>query len=62
MYPKTLCGWYNKLVRGHPYNEKTAQILDNNFRPSSRLISTLTDRKSINQRIRLETLQENADA
>jgi hypothetical protein len=44
MHPKTLCGWYNKLVRGHPYNEKTACILDNTFKPSVRLLSTLEDR------------------
>ena len=44
MYPKTLCGWYNKLVRDCPYNEKTAHILDHTFKPSSRLLSTLTNR------------------
>ena len=44
MYPKTFCGWYNRLIRGHPYNEKTATILDNNFKPSPRLLSILTDR------------------
>jgi len=43
MYPKTLYGWYNKLVRGYPYNEKTAHILDHTFKPSSRLVSTLVN-------------------
>jgi len=43
MYPKTLYGWYNKLVRGYPYNEKTANILDHTFKPSSRLVSTLVN-------------------
>lgn len=44
MYPKTFYGWYNKLVRGYPYNEKTAYILDRTFKPSPRLLSTLEDR------------------
>lgn len=44
MYPKTLYGWYNKLVRGYPYNEKTAHILDHTSTPSSRLVSTLVSR------------------
>lgn len=49
MYPKTFYGWYNKLIRGHPYNEKTAYILDFTFKPSTRLLSTLEDKKrSIN--------------
>jgi hypothetical protein len=43
MYPKTLYGWYNKLVRGCPYNQKTAHILDYTFKPSSRLLSTLAN-------------------
>ena len=44
MYPKTICGWYNKLVRGHPYNEKTAYILDNTLKPNKRFLSTLEER------------------
>ena len=44
MRPKTFCGWYNKWVRGHPYNRKTAYILDRSFKPSKRLLSTLEDR------------------
>jgi len=45
MYPKTLYGWYNKIVRDYPYNEKTAHVLDHTFKPSSRLLSTLVDRE-----------------
>ena len=45
MYPKTLYGWYNRLVRGYPYNEKTAHILDHTFKPNPRLLSTLANRK-----------------
>jgi hypothetical protein len=45
MHPKTFFGWYNRVIRGHPYNEKTAHILDTTFRPSPRLLSTLVDRK-----------------
>jgi hypothetical protein len=41
MYPKTLYGWYNKIVRGYTYNEKTARILDSTFNPSPRLLSTM---------------------
>lgn len=44
MRPKTIYGWYNKLVRGHAYNPKTAYILDHSFKPSKRLLSTLEDR------------------
>ena len=44
MYPKTLCGWYNKLVRDYPYNEQTAHILDHSFKISPRLLSTLVNR------------------
>ena len=54
MYPKTLYGWYNKLVRGHPYNEKTAYILDYTFKPSTRLLSILEDR---NRRIKAFALK-----
>lgn len=43
MYPKTIYGWYNKLVRCYPYNEKTAHILDHTFKPSPRLLSTLVN-------------------
>lgn len=46
MHPTTLKGWYNTIVRGYPYNEKTAYILDHTFRPSPRLLSTLVDRRS----------------
>ena len=45
MRPKTARGWYNKFVRGYPYDEKTAHILDHTFKPNPRLISTLVDRK-----------------
>jgi len=41
MYPKTPYGWYNKLVRGYPYNKKTAHLLDYTFKPNPRLLSTL---------------------
>jgi len=44
MVPTTLKGWLNSIVRGYPYNEKTADILDHTFRPSARLLSTLVDR------------------
>jgi hypothetical protein len=43
MYPKTLYGWYNTLVRGYIYNEKTAHILDHTFKPSPRLLSTMVN-------------------
>jgi len=45
MYPKTIFGWYNKLIRGHTYNQNTAYILDYYFNPSKRHLSTLIDRK-----------------
>ena len=45
MYPKTIYGWYNSIVRGYPYNEKTAYILDHTFKPNARLISTLQNKK-----------------
>ncbi len=44
MHPKTLYGWYNKIVRDYPYNEKTAHVLDHTFKPSSRLLSTQENR------------------
>ena len=54
MYPKTFYGWYNKLIRGHPYNEKTASILDNTIKPNKRYLSSLEDR---NQRIKASALK-----
>lgn len=45
MNPKTPYGWYNLVVRGYPYNEKTAYLLDQNFNPNRRLLSTLVDQK-----------------
>lgn len=45
MHPKTFYGWYNKLIRGYTYNEKTAQFLDHNFKPNRRLLSTLENEK-----------------
>ena len=45
MNPKTLYGWFNVVVRGYPYNENTAYLLDHNFNPNRRLLSTLLDRK-----------------
>lgn len=45
MHPKTFYGWYNKLIRGYTYNEKTAHLLDRNFRPNRRLLSTLVTEK-----------------
>jgi hypothetical protein len=44
MHPTTFKGWYNTLVRGHPYNEKTAYILDHTFKTSTRFLSTMKDR------------------
>lgn len=41
MYPKTFCGWYNKIVHGYVYNKKTASLLDCTFNPSPRLLSML---------------------
>lgn len=41
MYPKTPYGWYNKIVRGYPYNEKTAHILEHTFKPSPRLLTNI---------------------
>ena len=49
MHPKTLIGWYNVLVRGHLYNEKTAHLLDHTFKPSPRLLSTLGERNRRNK-------------
>lgn len=45
MHPKTFYGWYNKLIRGYTYNEKTAHLLDHNFRPNRRLLSRLENEK-----------------
>jgi hypothetical protein len=45
MYPKTIYGWYNSIIRGYSYNEKTAYMLDHTFKPNARLISTLEDKK-----------------
>ena len=45
MHPKTFYGWYNKLIRGYTYNEKTAHLLDRSFRPNRRLLSTLENEK-----------------
>ena len=45
MHPTTLIGWYNTIVRGYPYNEKTAYILDYTLKPSPRFLSTLADRR-----------------
>ena len=45
MHPKTFYGWYNKLIRGYTYNEKTAYLLDHSFRPNRRLLSTLDNEK-----------------
>jgi hypothetical protein len=45
MHPKTFYGWYNKLIRGYNYNDKTAHLLDHNFRPNRRLLSTLENGK-----------------
>jgi hypothetical protein len=45
MIPKTPYGWFNMVVRGYPYNEKTAYLLDHNFNPNRRLLSTLVDQK-----------------
>ena len=44
MHPKTFYGWYNKLVRGYPYNEKTAYILDYTFNPSTKFLSVLQNK------------------
>ena len=49
MYPKSFYGWYNKLVRGHPYNYKTQFILDHSFKPSKRSLSALEDRHRSNE-------------
>ena len=45
MHPKTFYGWYNKLIRGYTYNEKNPHLLDRNFRPNRRLLSTLETEK-----------------
>jgi hypothetical protein len=45
MYPKTIYGWYNSVIRGYSYNEKTAYMLDHTFKPNARLISTLENKK-----------------
>ena len=45
MNPKTPYGWFNVVVRGYPYNERTAYLLDHNFNPNRRLLSTLFERK-----------------
>jgi hypothetical protein len=41
MYPKTPYGWYNKIIRRYPYNEKTRYILDHTFNPSPRLLTAI---------------------
>ena len=51
MYPKTLCGWTNKIVYGYVYNEKTASLLDCALGPSPRLLSML-DRAYPTRKIR----------
>lgn len=45
MYPRTIFGWYNSMIRGYPYNDKTAYILDHTLKPNARLMSTLEKRK-----------------
>lgn len=45
MHPKTISGWYNNIIRGFPYNEKTAYFLDHTLKPNPRLLSTLENRK-----------------
>jgi hypothetical protein len=45
MNPKTPYGWFNMVVRGYPYNERTAYLLDQNFNPNRRLLSTLFEKK-----------------
>ena len=45
MNPKTPYGWFNMVVRGYPYNDKTAYLLDQNFNPNRRLLSTLVNQK-----------------
>ena len=45
MNPKTLYGWFNVVIRGYPYNKKTAYLLDHHLNPNRRLLSTLFDRK-----------------
>ena len=51
MVPKTFYGWYNVIVRGYAYNDKTATILDDTFRPSPRLMS-IVDRHQPRRRVR----------
>lgn len=55
MYPKTVYGWYNKIVRGYSYNERTAIILDNTFNPSPRLLSTMDRRQPIGRIMKNKT-------
>lgn len=40
-YPKTPYGWRNKIVRGLPYNGRTAKILDLTCNPDPRLVRNL---------------------
>ena len=49
MQPTTFRGWYNKVVRRYPYNEKTAKLLDHTFNPSPRLLTTI-DRSALEKR------------
>jgi hypothetical protein len=49
MQPKTFYGWFNKVVRRYPYNEKTAKLLDHTFNPSPRLLTTI-DRSALEKR------------
>lgn len=51
MYPKTLYGWYNMLIRGYPYNAKTAPFLDHIFKPNPRLLSTLEERPTVDESV-----------
>jgi len=46
MRPTTFYGWYNKVVRRYPYNEKTAELLDQKFNPSVRQLTAL-DRSAL---------------
>lgn len=40
-YPKTPYGWRNKIVRGLPYNGRTAKILDFTCNPDSCVVRNL---------------------
>lgn len=40
-FPKTPYGWFNKVVRGMPYTDRTAKLLDFSVKPDSSLVDNM---------------------